>query len=340
MSSLRVTAGLLTMAVLAVPVSLAADVDLQLETYKPRDIVVAQYGPREGEFGLRHYDWGNLGALFFCVGSNGAVYIYDGVKGNIKVYGNEGAFVGTIKGVPKQDDPLLPDDMALAPNGDIYILCETSGQDERSLGHDTTTYRVFVTAAGADTVRSVPVAVGRYLGLLTNGDRLHNAAQIRSDRAGSVYVDNLITSESFKLVDEGKVLSDSAQWASSSHAYIDRPSLAYPGRNGREEMADEPVLAHETGRVTLASRCESYLGTDSLGYIYNRSLVDAGQWALTMITKWRPSSPAVLAVVSPMPELLTRTYGKGRWVVAADGSLYELIPTFESVRVRKWERIN
>lgn len=332
---------LLAISGLMVPISLAAAVDLPLETYKPRDVVVARYGSREGEFGLKCHDGLCLGALFFSVGADGTIYIYDGVKENIKVYGKRGAFLKTIKGVPNQDDLLLIDDMTVVPSGNIYILCEISEQDDKYRRQDSG-YRVFVTAAGADTVTRVPASVNFRFSRLTNGERPYNAAEIVSDQTGSVYLKGCIYEESIKLVDKEEVLSDSAQSASWKWDRLSssEPSLGYPGRNGKMEMAREPVLMHKTDRRILGLVGGEYpLGTDSLGNGYSKNWVDTGSAVSTRITKYSAPRRVLAVVDSPIPGNLTRTYGKGRWIVATDGSLYELISTTESVRLRKWERV-
>ncbi|MFH0777721.1 MAG: hypothetical protein V2A71_03730 [Candidatus Eisenbacteria bacterium] len=304
----------------------------QSETYKPRDLVEARYGDGENEFGLKDYGGEYLGALFFAVGSDGAIYIYDGVEGNIKVFGSDGAFVKTIKAVPWQVGVLRIVDMTVTPNGNIFVLCETFDPQE--------CYKVFLTAAGMDTVKSVPIGVpAQGFCHSEDGYRVYSAAGIVSDQHGSVYLMDRRTWKSLKLVDGGKVLSDSAQLSTLREGVARSAGgfLSYRGRKSKTDTQGKLKLLDETGALIrdLSHLPGLPIGTDGLGNVYLKTMGSEGNVA--RISKYSPEGRVQAVIDIPGSSLLTKTYGKGDLIVAADGSIYEMIGARESVRVLKWE---
>ncbi len=330
----RFTGILPAIAALIVPVSLVAATASPLETYKPRDLIQARYGHEENEFGFKNYGGQYHGALFFAVSTKGNIYLYDAVKGNIKLYEADGAFLETIQALPWQVGVLMPKDMTLTSDGDIYILCETANPDDK--------YKVFLTASGMDTVISVPVAVPWSFCRDITGYRVYSAAAILSDRNASVYLMDKMAWKSLKLVDEGKALPDSAQLSSVREGVVTSAGgfLSYRGRKSRTDTQGKLMVLDETGRLVkdLSHLRGRPLGTDSLGNIYLDSMEGRGKALFTRITKYSPDGRVLAVVDFPTSKRLTDTYGKGSRVLGTDGSIYEMIGARESVRVRKWER--
>lgn len=337
----RIKTRLLPLAAVAAAALLNAAGALPLETYKPRDFVQARYGTRENEFGLKKvfgYHGNYIGALFFTIDADGGIYIYDGVKGNIKVYGNDGALVDTVKAVAWQDGFLFPADMTLCPSGDIYILCETSDAEHR--------YRVFLKAEGVDSVKSVPVAVPFSFCRSEDGYPEYHFAGIVSDQLENVYLVDWKAAKSVKLVERGRVLPDSIQLSSFREGIFASAgpvrSLAWCKNN--LDVRGRPVLFDEAGKFVngWAELPGDSLGTDSLGNVYLQSFVVTDSASSERISKYSPdgSKLAVIDFRRQRLENLTGTYGKGPWLVGTDGSIYEMVADTDSVAVRKWERVD
>jgi hypothetical protein len=305
------------------------------DIYEPRDLVEARYGAGKAEFGFLDVGGEYYGALFFAVGTDGDIYIYDGVKENIKLYGTNGAFLDTISGVPSHLGFSDPKDMTVTPERNIYILCETNHPDDR--------YRVFVTARGMDRPRSVPVTVPWSFCRDEAGYRVYSAAEIASDRDGSVYLMDKMVWKSLKIVDKGKALSDSAQLSSLRDGVVTTTGrvLSYVARKSDADSRGKLMLFDDTGRLLkdLSALHGGPLGTDTLGNIYLGSLEGPDNGLFLRITKNSPDGNLLAVIDVPRSERLTYTYGKGNRIVGVDGSIYEMIGARESVRVRKWEHV-
>jgi hypothetical protein len=325
---------LASIAALTVSAVLIATTALALETYKARDLVQARYGPRESEFGFKDYDGEYLGALFFAVASGGAIYVYDGIKGDIKVFGNSGAFAKTIKAEAWQVGDLFPADMTLTSNGDIYVLYETSDPQD--------CYKVFLTAAGIDTVRSVPVADPSSFCHSGDDGRIYGAAGIVSDEHGNVYLADWRTWKSRKLTSRGRVLPDSAQSSSLREGVPVSTGgfMSYCPRGSRSQKICGLVLRDEAGKLVRDwSKLQGVpVGIDKLGNVYLGMFMISEHPAYTKIIKYSPDGSLLAVIDIPMSGGITNQYGK-HWIVGTDGSIYEMIGTRESVRVRKWERV-
>ena len=336
----RIKTRLLSIMAVAVATLFNAATALPLETYKPRDFVQARYGAGENKFGLKKvfgYHGNYVGALFFTMGADGNIYIYDGVKGNIKVYGNDGAFVDTVKAVAWQDGLLFPADMTLCPNGDIYILCETSDVEHR--------YRVFLKATGVDSVRSVPVAVPWSFCRSEDGHPEHHLAGIVSDQLENVYLADWMASKSVKLVERGRILPDSIQLSSFREGIFAStgPVRSWAWCKNNLDVRGNPVPFDDEGKLVngWAELPGDSLGTDSVGNVYLQSFVVTDTASSERISKYSPDG-SILAEIDFQRhklERLTLTYGKGPWIVGTDGSIYEMIALRDSVTVRKWERV-
>jgi hypothetical protein len=305
------------------------------ETYKPRDLIETQYGEKENEFGFEDYDGEYLGALFFTVGTDGDVYIYDGVKGNIKLYANNGTFVKTIKAVPWQVGVLFPQDMTLTPNGDIYILCEIPDPEHR--------YELFLTGPGSDTVKSVPIAVPWSFCRDETGYRVYSAAELVSDQHGDIYLKDNLKWKSLKLVAKGKPMSASAQSSSLQEGVVTWSGrvLSYVPRRSKTDSERKLMLLDETGGLVkdMSDLRGHPLGTDSSGNVYLGSLESVENAPFVRMAKYSPDGSLLAVVNFPRSRRLTMTYGKGSRIVGIDGSIYEMIGARESVKVRKWEHV-
>ncbi|MCX5800576.1 MAG: hypothetical protein NTX17_04240 [Candidatus Eisenbacteria bacterium] len=334
----RVNTRLVSIAALLGLALLIPATALSAENYRPRNLIQAQYGGGESEFGLKKvygYDGNYLGALFFTMGADGNIYIYDGVKGNIKVYGNNGAFVDTIKAVAWQVDLLFPTDMTLPPNGDIYILCETSDAEDR--------YRVFLKAAGVDSVRNVPVAVPWSFCRSEEGYPQFNSAGIVSDQHENVYLADWRATKSIKLVERGRVLPDSSQLSSLREGIFAStgPFRSFARCNSKVDVKGNPILFDDEGKLVKgwAELPGDSLGTDSLSNVYLQSFVVTDTASSERISKYSPDGRMLAVIDFPRYERSTLTYGKGPWIVGTDGSIYEMLAVRDSVTVRKWERV-
>ena len=120
--------------------------------YRMRVLIEAKYGDGIDEFKMKNFDTDILGAVCFDVDTSGRVYIYDAIKGDIKVYGPNGKYLKTIKALPWIVGEQMLADMGVTPAGDIYLAVESGRMDERM--------KIFRISGKEGELKRIPIALG------------------------------------------------------------------------------------------------------------------------------------------------------------------------------------
>jgi len=158
-----------------------------------------------------------------------------------------------------------------------------------------------------------------------------------------VYVFEWGTWKSAKLVDGGRVLSDSSQLSSlregvpmSTDGFV---SYCPSGTESQERCG--LALRDEAGHVVRDwSKLEGGpVGIDRFGSVYLETFMKTERHWHTKMVKYSPDGRLLAVVDIPMwPGRITNQYGK-YWIIGDDGSIYQMSGRSEAVIVRKWERV-
>jgi hypothetical protein len=302
--------------------------------YRMRVLIEAKYGDGIDEFKMKDFDGEILGAVCFDVDTSGRVYIYDAIKGDIKVYDANGKYLKTIKALPWIVGEQMLADMGVTPEGDIYLAVESGRMNE--------SIKIFRISGKDGELKRIPAALGHDFAM-RDGIPVSSSVWLTANSYGDVYLVDRSSWSTTTLVKGRRVLPAQEQVASlrngepsKSGYWIDRKDV--PGHKGK--LFNSTVVPRAGGVSSSISARGPVTAVDSEGNAYVPTVEQKGEETVFK-TEILSSKGQVTGVIdSPTIPSATSSVGKGtRQLFTPDGSAYELIGTLNTVRVYKWERI-
>ncbi|KPJ58729.1 MAG: hypothetical protein AMJ46_13735 [Latescibacteria bacterium DG_63] len=271
------------------------------------------------------------------VDSTGFVYIYDAIKGDVKVYDSEGVYAKTVKALPWIVGEQMLGDMGVGPNGDIYLAIESGRMDER--------IRIYKVSATDGTLEQLPTALDRDF-LMKDGIPVSSSLFLTVDTFGDVYLVDRHSWNTITIVREDKVLKPEDQLASLRKGHPMKSGYWVVVRGRPTRSWDERLTAaiyDKGGRefCRFSSLRGPVVGVDAEGNAYVDVVKRKGKQLVFSTEILSPQGELVGIIDSPRIRSSTRRFGKGtRRLFAPDGSAYKLVGTHDSVRVYKWQRVS
>lgn len=321
-------------------------------SFKMRLLIEAKYGDGIDEFRKENFEGVTIGAICLDVDCSGRVYIYDAIKGDIKVYDPEGKYLKTIDALPWIVGEQVIADMGVTPEGDIWLAVESEKVGER--------VRIF-RISGKDG-ELTKILVGLDPGFLTwNGIPVWLGILVTADCYGDVYLMHMDRGswKTTTLAKGGRILSPEEQLASSrtgepvkSGFWVETKKILPPEAKRMGATSSDPngnlygphgvlffgldvTVFDKSGKETAESLrvAGPVEGIDSRGDMY----VHLPRSSTVQVRSPRNEVEAVIDF--PKMHFATEVFGKGGTrLVAPDGSIYQLVVNLDNVRVYKWER--
>jgi len=301
--------------------------------YEMRVLVEARYGDSPDKFGQKDWGDGPMGAICFDIDSAGGVYIYDGPKGDVKVYNREGVYQRTVKALPWIVGGQMLADMSVGPTGVIYVLVDTYRRDERM--------RLYRISPDGKEPEQLPFVLAQGQAMM-DGVPIMGSLRITAEMNGDVYVSDLRGGQSMRVVKSGTAITEGDELASMRPGrpwkwglWVVDDSLRTSKSRGIGVYRSDGIL-----KSRLAGVSGSICGVDSAGSVYvhmseSRRVSEWKSWMDVL------SPRGVLEARIDFPKIpgSGEVYGKGmERLIGLDGSVYILRGEDDRVRAYKWER--